>query len=273
MVPVTKAGTYYNPIDSAISIELEQFTENNKKYVEATIKVGNIKTETIITPIHFNGDVLRVADKSGNQIESGIKSPYDDIGITPLEALNNGWGGWFFINDYYPELNNEGGFYRLVFERRSGVKEISSAEALISIRFIVIGTGETDIRFADKNDKLHDITYTNGACFMLLSDNPYDTDIPADFQNISTQKLNVRIPNEIEKTIKNISGKELKCTSIIAVYDGYKMVDLSIKNINIPINGSATHECDIGVKENEVRHFLINNFTTLTPITGAAEVD
>ena len=266
-VPVT-AGTRDTP---TISITLDKTSAKVGEYIEAVIKVENITALDIMTPIHFNPDVVRVVSKNGIHVESGLKDPYDDIGITPLKALNDGWGGVFFINDYYPYLHNENGFYRLSFTRRTE-KEIVS-ETLISIRFVVIGAGDADIRFADQNDEFHDTTYIYGACFLKPSSNPYDSDVLMHFQEIITQKLTARIPKVIKKTIKNISDKELNSVSIIAVYDGNQMVDLSTKIISIPAGESDTHECEIGSIDNEDKHFLFNDLVNIIPLTGALVVE
>ena len=266
-VPVT-AGTNDIP---TISITLDKTTAKVGEYIEAVITVENITALDIMTPIHFNSDVVRVVSKNGSYVESGLKDPYEDIGITPLKALNDGWGGTFFINDYYPYLHNENGFYRLSFTRRTA-KEIVS-ETLISIRFIVIGAGDADIRFADQNDKpYYDTTYIYGACFLKPNSNPRDSDILMNFQEVNTQKLTTRTPKAIKKTIKNISDKELNSISIIAVYDGNQMVELSIKTISIPAGESDTHECEIGSIDNEDKHFLFNDLVNIAPLTGALEV-
>ena len=274
LIPVF--STYEN---GKISITIDKTAVSVGDYFEAVIRVENIKAEFIIAPIHFNSKAVKVSDKDGGLVLSGVKTAAEShdgsIGITLMQALNGDpsyWNGAVFENPAYPEIDNENGFYRLMFSN-TRAKEITS-EALISIKFLAIGEGAADIRFATNQDSFFDLTAEDGAKYIYKDlTNPFDSSVSLAFPNAVTPKLNVRLPNITRKTIKNISDEELTGTSIIVAYDGNKLVDISIKTISVPINKSDIHECDIGVKENEIKHFLFGNFTNLMPLTGVADIE
>ena len=263
-----------------ISITLNKTAVNVGEYFEATIKVENITAEFIIVPIHFNENAVKVADMNGELVLSGIKTAneaYDGrIGITPLQSLSGDplyWNGTVFDNLLYPEINNEKGFYRLMFSNTRS-REIVS-ETLISIKFLAIGVGDSDIRFADKNDELFDPIAGNGALFVYADQNGNpldDLSVSKCFSNVSTTELKVRLQNMIRRTIKNSSGRKIDCVSIIAAYDGIRMVDMSIKSVSLPANESVLHECDIGTIDNSIKHFVLNDFTNITPSPGIVSI-
>jgi len=186
-----------------ISIEFDKTSAKVGDYIEATIKIENIMAEYIVVPVHFNGKVVKAADKGGNLVLSGIKSASEvrdgSAGLTPLQALSNEtdenndpkyWNGAIFENDYYSEINNEDGFCRLMFSNTK-TKEIVS-ETLISIKFVAIGTGDTDIRFATKEDEIYDISAENGPMYIRENiENPMDASVNIDFANIAVPKLTV----------------------------------------------------------------------------------
>ena len=186
-----------------ISIEFDKTTVKVGEYLEATIKIENIMAEYIVVPVHFNSEVVKVADKDGNLVLSGIKTASEardgSIGLTPLQALSNEtdenndpkyWNGAIFENDYYSEINNEDGFYRLMFSNVK-TKEIAS-ETLINIKFVAIGTGDADIRFATKEDEIYDISAENGPMYVHENiENPMDASVNVDFANVTAPKLNV----------------------------------------------------------------------------------
>ena len=186
-----------------ISIEFDKTSAKVGDYIEAAIKIENIMAEYIVVPVHFNSKVVKVADKDGNLVLSGIKTASEardgSIGLTPLQALSNEtdenndpkyWNGAIFENDYYSEINNENGFYRLMFSNTK-TKEIVS-ETLISIKFVAIGTGDTDIRFASKEDAIYDSSAENGPIYVHENiENPMDASLNIDFANIVIPKLTV----------------------------------------------------------------------------------
>jgi len=261
-----------------ISITLNKTAVKVGDYFEATVNVENIKAEFIVVPIHFNSDVLQIVNKNGAPVLSGVKTNSEfqngSIGLTPLQALSGDpgyWNGTVFENPVYPEIDNENGFCRLMFSN-ARVKDIIS-ETLISIKFLAIDVGDANIRFATNEDEIFDLTAEEGAKYIYKNyENPFDSSVSLYFKDVIVPTLSVRNPNIIRREIKNISGQQLVCISIIAVYDQNKMVGLSAKAIDIPINGSDIHECDIGTSQNEIRHFLLDDLVNIMPLTGAAEV-
>ena len=276
---IVRIPVFSSEENGKISITFDKTAVKAGDYFEAVIKVENIKAEFIVVPIHFNSSVVKVADNNGIPVLSGIKTAAEvhngSIGLTPLQALSGNssyWNGAIFDNPLYPEIDNEGGFCRLMFLNATSKNIVS--ETLISIKFLAVDVGDTDIRFATSKDKPHDITAENGAKYIYKNyENPFDSSVSLDFSSVAIQKLIVRNPNIIKKTINNISGENLDCVSVIAAYDQNTMVGLSIKNISAQVNGSDIHECDIGTSENEIKHFLLNDLVNIMPLSGAAEVN
>ena len=186
-----------------IAIEFDKTAVKTGEYFEATIKVENINAEYIVIPVHFNSKAVKVADKAGDLVISGIKTASEardgSIGVTPLQALSsetdeNGdpkyWNGAIFENPAYTEINNEDGFCRLMFSNVK-TKEIVS-ETLVSIKFVAIGKGDADIRFATSRDEFHDLTAENGAKYIQGNiENPMEAAISMEFSEINIPKLNI----------------------------------------------------------------------------------
>lgn len=198
VTPIFAADT-----DSEISITLDKTTAQKGDYIEATIILENIAAEYIVVPVHFNPDVVKVADNDGNIVLSGVKKASQtrdgSIGLEPLQALSNDtdengdaiyWNGAFFTNPAYPEINNEKGFYRLMF---SNVKEKEiKSQTLVSIKFVVVGNGDTDIRFATKSDDVYDISAPLGARYTYANpDDAMGSSIGTEFDKVKTQKLSI----------------------------------------------------------------------------------
>ena len=166
--------------DPTISIELDKNTAKQGDYITATIRVENITARNIVVPVHFNPSVVKVADSEGKIVLSGVKSATEarngSVGLIPGQSLsgetsNNEplyWNGAFFDNPQYPALDNEKGFYRLLFSNTRD-KEILN-ETLVSIKFVAIGEGNADIRFAVKGDETYDVTAENGPFFTFRSE-------------------------------------------------------------------------------------------------------
>ena len=186
-----------------ISIEFDKTTVMAGDYLEATIKIENISAEYIIVPVHFNQKTVKVADRDGNLVLSGVRTASElrsgNIGVTPLQALSNEtddngdpryWNGAIFENPAYPEIDNDNGLCRLMFSNVK-TKEILS-ETLISIKFVAIAAGDTDIRFAVSTDEFHDITAENGAKYIQANtENPMEAAISMEFSEIIAPKLSV----------------------------------------------------------------------------------
>jgi len=163
--------------DGLISIKLDKTAVKIGETLTATVTVENITAEMLVVPLHFNPDVLRVADKSGAIVNSEIKTSAQirsgDHGIIPGQMLSNEtdpagdplyWNGAVFENPNYPRLDNGKGLYRLFF-RNVSAKEIKK-ETLMVVNFVVIGSGETDIRFAKESDPAYDSQSPTGASYV-----------------------------------------------------------------------------------------------------------
>jgi len=187
--------------NSKILIEFDKEQVTAGDYFEAVVKVENVSAEYIVVPVHFNPRVVKVADKNGELVLSGVKTASEardgSIGLTPLEALSSEtdeggqpkyWNGAIFENPAYPEIDNENGFVRLMLSNVK-TKEIIS-EALISIKFVALSEGNADIRFATSYDELYDITAENGAKYIQENvENPMEAAISNDFSNVVTPGL------------------------------------------------------------------------------------
>jgi len=163
--------------DSAISIELDRTSAQVGDLITATVRVENIMPRFMVVPIHFNPDVVQVVDNNGNLVLSGVKTTaqvrHGSAGLIPGQALSDEidenweplfWNGAFFVNPNYPEIDNENGFIRLIFE--NPIPRAIINETLVTIRFVVVGAGDADIRFAVRGDVAYDLTAPNGAEFL-----------------------------------------------------------------------------------------------------------
>jgi hypothetical protein len=127
--------------------------------VTAVVTLKNIHAQMVTVPIHFNPNVVRIAQQNGNIVPSGNKTSAEirngTAGVTLGEALTAGhWDGGVFVNPVYPYLDNENGFYRLLFTRNGA--QIILNETLLTLCFTTVGGGEADIRFATDADEKYD---------------------------------------------------------------------------------------------------------------------
>ena len=175
-IPAVFAAEGTGNENSAISIELDKPTAVQGEYVNATIRLKNVTAQFVFVPIHFNPEVVQIVDTNGHIVLSGNKTSAEmrdgSAGITPGQALSNElnnnfepvfWNGGIFENEQYPVLHNETGFYRLCFYNAKN-RRITN-ETLITIRFVTVGAGNADIRFATSADGegQYDIVATDGA--------------------------------------------------------------------------------------------------------------
>jgi hypothetical protein len=155
---------------AAASITLSQTTVSPGGIVDAVITVENMTAQMITVPLHFNPDVVKVVDQTGAIVTSGVKTAAEirngTAGVTTGEALDTAhWNGVALANPSYPRLDNENGFYRLLFTN-TATKAITR-ETLITVRFAAVRTGDADIRFATDADAIYDeqspsgVTYTD----------------------------------------------------------------------------------------------------------------
>ncbi|MCL2837837.1 MAG: S-layer homology domain-containing protein [Oscillospiraceae bacterium] len=173
-----------------VNITFNTTTATTGDIIEATISVRNISAVSMTLPIHFNPDVVRVADVDGRILPSGLKTLAEVrgglAGIIPGQAVDEDafdddwnplyWNGAIFSNPQFPRLDNENGFYRL-FLFNSHERAIVY-ETLLTIRFVAIAAGNADIRFAVEGDNAYDLTSPDGfsyvygdAQFMVLQAN------------------------------------------------------------------------------------------------------
>ncbi|MDR1100786.1 MAG: S-layer homology domain-containing protein [Clostridiales bacterium] len=168
-LPVMAAG------GSAI-ISANKSAVNTGEIVEATFRVKDIKAMVITLPVHFNPNVVKVADKNGDAIISGVKTLFEletgDVGVIRGQAVDYSedaydsdgnpkyWNGGILDNPQYPSLNNEKGLYKLLFTNIADRAIVD--ETLVTIRFVAVGAGNADIRFATSADEAYDATAPTG---------------------------------------------------------------------------------------------------------------
>ena len=163
--------------DELISIKLSKSSAWVGDFIEATLTVENTAAKMIIIPLHFNPNVVKISDSVGGIVKSEVKTASQirsgQHGIIMGQMLDNTtdndgnplyWNGAVFENPYYPQLDNEKGILKLMFSNVK-VKEIKS-ETLITVRFIAVGAGDADIRFANNGDAEYDINSPNGAAYV-----------------------------------------------------------------------------------------------------------
>jgi hypothetical protein len=123
--------------------------------IEVTLTLKNTDAQGVTAPIHFNPEAVKIADANGVPAPSGVKTAAEvasgAAGLILRHALTaEGWGGTVFVNPYYPALDNGLGLYRLLLFRDSA--RFIENEAVLTLRFKIIGAGSPDIRFADSTD-------------------------------------------------------------------------------------------------------------------------
>ena len=159
--------------EGTISITLDKATATIGDIIEATVTLENMDVCIMSLPIHFNPDVVKIADNNGAVAASGLKTAVDlrngKAGVIPGQAISGElnaeddplyWNGAIFENPQYPYLNNNGGLYKLMFSNTKSKLIIN--ETLITLRFAVVGAGNSDIRFATKADREYDETSPDG---------------------------------------------------------------------------------------------------------------
>ena len=187
--------------DSTISIELDLTTAQQGDIVNATIRLQNITPQFITVPIRFNPDVVQIVDNNGDLVLSRVKTSAQvrngSAGLTPGQALSNEWdenyepifwNGGIFENPQYPEIDNENGFIRLMFNNMT--PRAIGNETLISVRFVVVGVGNADIRFAAQGDTRYEPASPTGATFLPFTPPGSMFTIPSEpFSVVNTQSL------------------------------------------------------------------------------------
>lgn len=169
--------------NGSISITVDKSSAQVGDIIEATITLENMEAAIITLPVYFNPAVVKVVNSSGAVVKSGLKTAAEvrngSAGIIPGQALSSDvdanddpiyWNGAVFENPYYPYLDNENGLYKMMFTN-AATKEIVH-ETLITIRFAVVGAGDTEIRFATQNDRAYDPTVVGGATYFGDGDDP-----------------------------------------------------------------------------------------------------
>lgn len=177
VVPVFAAG------GATTSITLSRSAAKVGDTIEAIITLENMTPGIITLPVHFNSDVIKIVNNSGSIVRSGLKTAAEarngNAGIIPGQAISGDlnadgdplyWNGAIFENPQYPYLDNENGLYKLMFTNTEA-KEIKN-ETLITLRFVVVGAGNTDIRFATKSDSIYDKSAPAGAVYFGNGDDP-----------------------------------------------------------------------------------------------------
>ena len=269
------ASAYAAYAESVISISFDKTVVTVGDYIEATVSVKNLATESITVPVHFNANVVKISDMDGTVTVSGVKTIPSEgdggVGLIPGQAVSGNplyWDGAVLENAAYPEVNNEKGLCRLMF-LRSRSKAIVS-ETLISIKFIAVAAGDADIRFATNKDEAFDIVSPGGATYLYkASEGLISNFVHEPFATVEVGKAEVKA-KPLKRTVKNISGKRLDCVSIIAAYNKDKLVDLSIKEISVPAGGSYVHEYDMKVLPDTVKHFFCDAVENIMPLLNAA---
>jgi len=157
-----------------VSIELDVSAAQVGDLINATIRVQNVTSASFIfTPIYFNPNVVQVVDSDGNLVYSEVKTAAQveggNIGLTLGQALSGEtdadwnpifWNGSFFINPFYPEIDNENGFVRLGFGSFNDTTIVN--ETFVTVHFIAVGEGDAEIRFATQADGfvMYDVNYS-----------------------------------------------------------------------------------------------------------------
>ncbi|GHV17510.1 hypothetical protein FACS189425_03920 [Clostridia bacterium] len=163
ILPVYAAG-------SNIVITLDKKTVKIGEVFTATVSLQGISAYTITAPLHFNPSVVKLVNTDGEIVVSGLKTPEElrdgSAGTITGAALGtdvSAWNGAIFTNTNYPILDNELGFCRLLFTNAK-LKAIN--EDLISFKFIAVGEGDADIRFATDDDSAYDKQSPEGASYV-----------------------------------------------------------------------------------------------------------
>lgn len=156
---------------AAVSIKLSKNTAKVGDTIEATITLGNISTNIVTLPVHFNPAVVKISDMDGLVVADGTKTAEQirngNAGTIPGQAISGNpqyWNGAIFVNPNYPSIDNKNGLYRLMFTN-TAAKGIQS-ETLITLRFMAVGAGDADIRFATSADANHDSQSPRGVSYV-----------------------------------------------------------------------------------------------------------
>jgi len=182
----TSAVSVFAQGEPTISITLNRTTARVGDIIEATIRVENMVAVDIVTPVHFNPDVVIVVDQNGDRVLSGLKTVQEirhgdgSAGVIPGQAVSEYfddygnplfWNGTVFANDHhYAMLDNERGLYMLRFTNNA--RAITNEETLVTIRFVAVGAGDPDIRFATSADTVFDDAAEWGAMVFIAPTEP-----------------------------------------------------------------------------------------------------
>ena len=170
--------------EGTVSITLDKQTATVGDVIEATVTLENMDVSIMALPVHFNPSVVKIVNNNGAVVGSGLKTAADfrngRAGVIPGQAINGAvdaqgnslyWNGAIFENPQYPYLDNDRGLYKMMFSNTESKMIVN--ETLITLRFAVVGVGNSDIRIATKDDNEHDRTSPGGVTYYGVDETPH----------------------------------------------------------------------------------------------------